>query len=79
MRSFEALKEHVICQEVKMLTQRKMFDVARLNKQLVYLNDNVNEDVIWKFSMRQYKCMHLHQHKVSSLYGMERSGFTDST
>jgi len=40
------LKEHVISQEVKMQTQRKMFDVAKLNKQLIYLNDNVNKDVI---------------------------------
>ena len=32
------LKEHVISQEVKMLTQRKMFDLAKLNKQLVYLD-----------------------------------------
>ena len=69
------LKKHVISQEVKMLTQRKMFALARLNKHLNYLNDNVNKGVIWQFSMKQYKCMHLCQHKMSALFRIDRSRF----
>ena len=36
MRLIEAFEEHVIRQEVKVLTQRKMFALAGLDKQLTY-------------------------------------------
>lgn len=32
----EVLKEYILSHEVKMLTQGKMFDSAKLSKQLIY-------------------------------------------
>ena len=38
------LKEHVISQEVEMLTQRKMFTWHKILQETYLSNDNVNKD-----------------------------------
>ena len=45
MEQLKLLKEHVISQEVHMLTQRKMFTKHKLLQTTYLSKDNVNKDV----------------------------------
>ena len=78
IKQLKLLKEHVISQEVHMLTQRKMFTKHTLLQKTYLSKDNVNKDVTCYISMQLYMQASLSTSSVCSLLRRKELGRTDS-